>query len=219
MIQEQGPKTLALVQERIEAAKAREQEALPPVLADVENDGNRGARPSRDPLASIDAAADAQHARAVAGLVEAVAGLHVDEVLALVRIAGGRPFGLTWGAWRPPPRKRANVTSTARLPGAGKIHLTIDLDANGQPCAVWVEVHKEGSIVRGMLDCVAALASQALQHGASIQEVAARMIGVRFEPDGAVEGHETVTRCLSIVDLLGQMIAAEMTDERERRAR
>ena len=71
-IHEQGPKTLA-----------REQEALPPVLADVENDGDRGPRPSRDPLASIDAAASGQHARAVAGLVEAVAGLHVDEIRAL----------------------------------------------------------------------------------------------------------------------------------------
>ncbi len=93
MIHEQGLKTLAAVQARIEAAKAREQEALPPVLADVENDGNRGARPSRDPLASIDAAADGQHARAVAGLVEAVAGLHVDEVRAvtwLVRQLPGR---------------------------------------------------------------------------------------------------------------------------------
>lgn len=198
-IKEQGPKTLAAVQERIEAAKAREALALltgkpadatlpesgvrviAPLVADVENDGDRGPRPSRDPLASIDG-------------------------------QDARPCGLTWGAWRPPPRKRANVTATARLPGAGKIHLTIDLDANGQPCAVWVEVHKEGSIVRGMLDCVAALASQALQHGALIQEVAARMIGVRFEPDGPVEGHDTIAMCTSIVDLIGQMLLAEFSD-------
>ena len=56
------------------------------------------------------------------------------------------------------------------------------------------------------------IGKRALQHGASIHEVAARMIGVRFEPDGSVEGHETVTRCLSIVDLLGQMIAAETVE-------
>jgi ribonucleoside-diphosphate reductase alpha chain len=118
-----------------------------------------------------------------------------------------------WGSWQAPPRRRRNITSTARLPGAGKVHLTIDLDNYGQAIAIWVEVHKEGSIVRGMLDAVAALASQGLQHGASIHEVADRMIGVRFEPDGAVEGHETVKECLSIVDLLGRMIAAEMAGE------
>lgn len=124
----------------------------------------------------------------------------------------------TWGTWQAPPRRRRNITSTARLPGAGKVHLTIDLDDAGQPCAIWVEVHKEGSIVRGMLDAAAALASQALQHGASIHEVAERMIGVRFEPDGAVEGHETVTECLSIVDLLGRMIEAEFPRAGARRA-
>ena len=114
-----------------------------------------------------------------------------------------------WGSWQAPPRRRRNITSTARPPGAGKVHLTIDLDDSGQPCAIWVEVHKEGSIVRGMLDAAAALASQALQHGASIHEVASRLIGVRFEPDGAVEGHAAVKGCLSIVDLLGRMIEAE----------
>jgi hypothetical protein len=133
----------------------------------------------------------------------------------------------TWGTWQAPPRRRRNITSTARLPGAGKVHLTIDLDDAGQPCAIWVEVHKEGSIVRGMLDAAAALASQGLQHGASIHEVASRLIGVRFEPDGAVEGHATVRECLSIVDLLGRMIEAEfpkasredvLADEAQRRA-
>jgi len=66
-----------------------------------------------------------------------------------------------------------------------------------------------------------------LQHGASIHEIAERMIGVRFEPDGAVEGHATVKECLSIVDLLGRMIEAEfprapredvLADEAARRA-
>ena len=124
----------------------------------------------------------------------------------------------TWGSWQAPPRRRRNITSTARLPGAGKVHLTIDLDDSGQPCAIWVEVHKEGSTVRGMLDAAAALASQALQHGASIHEVAERMIGVRFEPDGAVEGHAAVKECLSIVDLLGRMIEAEFPRTAARRA-
>lgn len=124
----------------------------------------------------------------------------------------------TWGTWQAPPRRRRNITSTARLPGAGKVHLTIDLDDAGHPCAIWVEVHKEGSIVRGMLDAAAALASQGLQHGASIHEVAERMIGVRFEPDGAVEGHATVRECLSIVDLLGRMIEAEFPRAAARRA-
>mgnify|MGYP006368984385 FL=1 len=59
--------------------------------ADVENDGDRGPRLSRDPLASIDAAAQGQHARAMVDLVAAGLGLHVDEVRILVWIARRLP--------------------------------------------------------------------------------------------------------------------------------
>lgn len=62
-----------------------------PTTADVENDGDRGPRLSRDPLASIDAAAQGQHARAMVDLVAAGLGLHVDEVRILVWIARRLP--------------------------------------------------------------------------------------------------------------------------------
>lgn len=116
-----------------------------------------------------------------------------------------------WGSWQAPPRRRRNRISEARIGHGGghKVHLTIDLTDDGRPCAIWVDVHKEGAVFRGMLSAIAALASQALQHGADVHEVTARMLGQRFEPDGAVEGHESVTECLSIVDLLGRMIEAE----------
>ena len=125
-----------------------------------------------------------------------------------------------WGSWQAPPRRRRNIGREARIAtGSGhKLHLKIDLDDSGAPCAIKAEVHKEGSVFRGMLDTICALASQALQHGASIHEVAERMIGVRFEPDGAVEGHAAVTECLSIVDLLGRMIEAEFPRAAARRA-
>jgi hypothetical protein len=125
-----------------------------------------------------------------------------------------------WGSWQAPPRRRRNIGREARIAtGSGhKLHLKIDLDDAGQPCAIKAEVHKEGSVFRGMLDTICALASQALQHGASIHEVAERMIGVRFEPDGAVEGHAAVKECLSIVDLLGRMIEAEFPRAGARRA-
>lgn len=116
-----------------------------------------------------------------------------------------------WGSWQAPPRRRRNRISEARIGHGGghKVHLTIDLTDDGRPCAIWVDVHKEGAVFRGMLSAIAALASQALQHGADVHEVTARLLGQRFEPDGAVEGHESITECLSIVDLLGRMIEAE----------
>ena len=116
---------------------------------------------------------------------------------------------LPWGVWKAPPRRRRNITDEARIGGKDghKVHLTVDFDDAGKPCAIAVAVHKEGSVFRGMLDTAAALASQALQHGASMAEVANRLIGVRFEPSGSVCGHESIEECLSLVDLLGQMLA------------
>jgi hypothetical protein len=116
-----------------------------------------------------------------------------------------------WGDWKAPPRRRDNRTSEARIghDTGHKLIVTIDLDDAGEPCALAATVHKEGAVFRGMLDTIATLASQALQHGASIQEVAARMRLVRFEPDGVVTEHPTIRSCTSIVDLLGQMLLAE----------
>ena len=74
----------------LHGAEADRIEALPTV-ADVENDGDRGPRASRDPLASIDAAADAQRAAHVGALLAAVAGLHVDEVRVLAAMARQLP--------------------------------------------------------------------------------------------------------------------------------
>lgn len=125
--------------------------------------------------------------------------------------ASSRPSPvLEWGDWKAPPRRRNNRTSEARIAQGGhKIHLTIDLGDDGRPCAIKAHVHKEGAVFRGMLDAISDLASQTLQHGAAIQEVAMRMRFVRFEPSGAVEGHGTIKGCTSLIDLLGQMLLAE----------
>jgi hypothetical protein len=132
--------------------------------------------------------------------------------------AADDPEYLRWGTWKAPPRRRQSITVEARLGSGGgsKLLVTIDLDEKGKPCAISATVHKEGAVFRGMLDCIAAIASQALQHGASIQEVAGRMRLVRFEPDGEVTEHPTITACTSVVDLLGQMLLAEFPAEASR---
>jgi len=134
-------------------------------------------------------------------------------------IAGPMPGApLPWGAWKRPPPRRPCVTVEARIGSEGghKVHLQIDFEGPGDtpetrglPVEIAVQVHKEGAPFRGLIDTIAANASQSLQHGATIGEVIDRMRGVRFEPDGDVFGHESIVTCLSLVDLVGQMLAAE----------
>lgn len=118
-IQEQGSKNYPTMRARVEAAVERdaaqpapvspdlaklharlvsEQQSLPPVLrapapvvADVENDGDRGPRASRDPLAAIDAAADAQRARRMSRLLDLAARMHVDEIDLLLLVVERLP--------------------------------------------------------------------------------------------------------------------------------
>lgn len=122
---------------------------------------------------------------------------------------------LAWGDRKTPPRKRRNRTSEARIGNEDghKIHLTVDLDEDDKPCAIWVAVHKEGAPFRGVLDTVAALASRLLQAGVPIHVVAGEMLHVQFEPAGPVIGHDSITECRSLVDLLGRMLLADCPAE------
>ena len=115
-IQEQGSKNYPTMRARVEAAVERdaaqpapvspdlaklharlvsEQQSLPPVLrapapvvADVENDGDRGPRASRDPLAAIDAA---QRAGRMSRLLDLAARMHVDEIDLLLLVVERLP--------------------------------------------------------------------------------------------------------------------------------
>lgn len=116
--------------------------------------------------------------------------------------------GLRWGQRLPLPSRRAHTITGAHVQGHG-VHLTIESVA-GRPVAVAVEIHKEGSPFRGLLSTVADLVSGNLQRGAPVAEVVETLRGVHFEPSGDVTGHPTITACTSIVDLVGQMLAAEV---------
>ena len=135
----------------------------------------------------------------------------LDDPEIMRRAPSAAARALAWGDRKDPPRKRRNRTSEARIGNEDghKIHLTVDLDEAANPCAIWVAVHKEGAPFRGVLDTVAALASRLLQCGVPIQVVAAEMRNVHFEPSGPVVGHDSITECRSLVDLLGQMLLAD----------
>lgn len=120
--------------------------------------------------------------------------------------------GPAWGTRKRPPTRRDNVTLAARIggPDGKNVHVTIGFDGAGKAVEVFVTVDKEGSVFRGLLDTVARLASAELQRGAGVAEVVKQLRGARFEPSGIVVGHPTITDCVSVVDLVGQMLAAEV---------
>ncbi len=122
--------------------------------------------------------------------------------------ASGLPIP-PWGQRIALPSRRPNSTTTAHVQGHG-VHLTVDYSGS-HPIAIAIEVHKEGSVFRGLMYAIADLVSGNLQRGAPVDEVVMMLRAVHLEPSGMVSGHPTITDCTSIVDLVGQMLAAEVT--------
>jgi ribonucleoside-diphosphate reductase alpha chain len=55
---------------------------------------------------------------------------------------------------------------------------------DGKPVVLNLRIARLGSTISGLMDAVANLATLALQSGASVQQLAARLAGAKFEPMG-----------------------------------
>lgn len=63
-----------------------------------------------------------------------------------------------------------------------------------------------------LYDCLARLASVALQYGAPVQTIGALLSGVKVEPAGLVTGHPTIHFCSSLPDAIGQHLLSLIHD-------
>ena len=110
------------------------------------------------------------------------------------------------------PARRLSVTISPTLTsptlGRATAQITLGHDSAGALREVWVDVHKEGAILRGLLSTLGRLASLALQHGASAAEVAHSLRHEAGSP-GDVVGHETIRDATSLPDLVAQVIEAD----------
>ncbi|HXK34367.1 MAG TPA: vitamin B12-dependent ribonucleotide reductase, partial [Dehalococcoidia bacterium] len=92
-----------------------------------------------------------------------------------------RPVGAPYR--RHLPDERQSVTHKFRV-GEQEGYVTVGLYAEGTPGEIFVNISKEGSTIRGLMDSVAVLTSVALQYGVPLESLVAKFRGVRFEPSG-----------------------------------
>lgn len=107
------------------------------------------------------------------------------------------------------PNRRRGVTQKAVIGGSMKVYASVGRYADGRLAEVFIRLHREGEAFRTLMDTFAVVLSLALQHGVPPLVLADALIGVRFDPRGEVEGDERVQTCTSILDYIGQVIAAE----------
>jgi ribonucleoside-diphosphate reductase alpha chain len=120
--------------------------------------------------------------------------------------ANAEPHGST--SPRPPgapyrrhlPDERRSLTHKFRV-GEQEGYVTVGLYDDGMPGEIFVNISKEGSTIRGLMDSVAVLTSVALQYGVPLRNLVEKFRGVRFEPAGMTSNPQ-VPAASSLVDYI-----------------
>jgi len=106
------------------------------------------------------------------------------------------------------PNKRKGFTQSARI-GGQKLFLRTGEYEDGTVGEIFLDMHKEGSTMRSMLNCFAIAISIGLQYGVPLETFVRMFTFTRFEPCGVVDGHENVKIATSIVDYIFRVLGIE----------
>ena len=121
-------------------------------------------------------------------------GAHPEPHASTEPRAAGRPYR------RHLPDERRSITHKFRV-GDQEGYITAGLYDEGAPGEIFVNISKEGSTIRGLMDAVAMLTSIALQYGVPLENLVAKFRGVHFEPAG-LTGNPKIPVASSLVDYI-----------------
>lgn len=72
---------------------------------------------------------------------------------------------------------------------------------------IFVDLSKEGCLLRSLMNCFCIAVSVALQYGAGLDDFVRLFVHTRFEPSGRVQHHTYIKRSSSILDLVFRDLA------------
>jgi len=105
------------------------------------------------------------------------------------------------------PAKRNGFTMKGKIDGQS-IFLTTGEYNDGTLGEIFVEMHKEGATLKGLLNCFAVAVSVGLQYGVPLEEFVNKFSFTRFEPAGFVD-HPYIKNANSVIDYLMRILAYE----------
>jgi ribonucleoside-diphosphate reductase alpha chain len=91
--------------------------------------------------------------------------------------------------------------------GGHKVYLRTGEYEDGKLAEVFIDMHKEGSAFRSLMNNFAIAISIGLQYGVPLEEFVEAFTFTRFEPAGMVEGNDTIKMATSIIDYLFRELA------------
>ncbi|MGE5545252.1 MAG: vitamin B12-dependent ribonucleotide reductase, partial [Solirubrobacterales bacterium] len=104
------------------------------------------------------------------------------------------------------PDRRKGYTQKA-IVGGHKVYLRTGEYDDGKVGEIFIDMHKEGAAFRAMMNNFAIAISIGLQYGVPLEEFVEAFTFTRFEPQGMVEGNDTIKMATSILDYIFRELA------------
>jgi ribonucleoside-diphosphate reductase alpha chain len=105
------------------------------------------------------------------------------------------------------PAKRRGFTQKAKINGQA-IFLRTGEYGDGTLGEIFIDLAKEGSTLRSLMNCFAISVSVGLQYGVPLEEFVEKFVFTKFEPAGMVD-HPNIKTTTSIVDFVFRCLAYE----------
>ncbi|MBT5081198.1 MAG: vitamin B12-dependent ribonucleotide reductase [Rhodospirillaceae bacterium] len=112
------------------------------------------------------------------------------------------------------PQRRKGYTQKAVV-GGHKVYLRTGEYQDGSLGEIFIDMHKEGSAFRSLMDSFAIAISLGLQHGVPLDNYVDAFTFTRFEPNGIVEGNDVIKMSTSVLDYLFRELAVSYLGRNE----
>jgi ribonucleoside-diphosphate reductase alpha chain len=132
--------------------------------------------------------------------------IRVEKGLDLPVSAPDRRKANVRGIRKPMPNRRMGYTQKAKI-GGHSIFIRTGEYEDGNLGEIFLDMQKEGSAFRSLLNGFAITVSLGLQYGVPLEEYVDAFTFSRFEPNGLVQGHDYVKMATSVIDYIFRDLA------------
>jgi ribonucleoside-diphosphate reductase alpha chain len=109
------------------------------------------------------------------------------------------------------PNRRKGYTQKA-IVGGHKVYLKTGEYDDGRLGEIFLDMHKEGAALRSLLNNFAIAVSLGMQYGVPLEEYVDAFTFTRFEPQGPVQGNDSIKYATSILDYVFRELAVSYLD-------
>lgn len=109
------------------------------------------------------------------------------------------------------PERRRGYTQKATV-GGHKVYLRTGEYSDGSLGELFIDMHKEGAAFRSLMNSFAIAISLGLQYGVPLEEFVDAFVFTRFEPNGIVQGNQSIKMSTSIIDYIFRELAVSYLD-------